>query len=52
MAIAATTSNIAKKYTSQPVKIAMLSFASFGASSNPQAKKVAEAVKVNDVNVE
>jgi malate dehydrogenase (oxaloacetate-decarboxylating)(NADP+) len=44
--IAATTSNIAKKYTSQPVKIAMLSFASFGASSNRQAKKVAEAVKI------
>ena len=44
--IAEATSRMAKKYTSQPIRVAMLSYASFGAKSDAQTKKVAEAVKL------
>ena len=44
--IAITTANLAKHYTDDPIRIAMLSFASFGTSNHPDAKKMAKAVEL------
>jgi malate dehydrogenase (oxaloacetate-decarboxylating)(NADP+) len=44
--IAITTAEVAKIYSTQPVKIAMLSFASFGASKHPEAVKVGRATEM------
>jgi malate dehydrogenase (oxaloacetate-decarboxylating)(NADP+) len=44
--IALTTANVAKSYTSDPVRVAMLSFTSFGATRHEQTLKVAEAVEI------
>lgn len=43
--IALMTANLAKAFNFEPV-IAMLSYANFGSSTHPNAKKVAEAVKI------
>ena len=44
--IAISAAKIAASYTNEPIKVAMLSFASFGASSHPAARKVADAVSI------
>lgn len=44
--IAIATSETAKRYTNDPIRIAMLSFASFGASDNPRSKKIKKAVEM------
>ncbi len=44
--IAIATAEIAKIYTQDPIRVAMLSFGSFGSSKHPFAQKVAEAVRI------
>jgi malate dehydrogenase (oxaloacetate-decarboxylating)(NADP+) len=44
--IAIQTAAFAKAYSEQPIRVAMLSFASFGASSHPETRKVAEACEL------
>lgn len=44
--IASSTAEIARRYTQDPIKIAMLSYSSFGSNRHPTATKVAEAVKM------
>ncbi|NRA45353.1 MAG: NADP-dependent malic enzyme [Oligoflexales bacterium] len=44
--IALSAAEIAKHYTNDPIRVAMLGFASFGASSHDKAKKVSRAVKI------
>ncbi|MFK7824671.1 MAG: NADP-dependent malic enzyme [Oligoflexales bacterium] len=44
--IALSAAEIAKHYTNDPIRVAMLGFASFGASSHEKTKKVSEAVKI------
>lgn len=44
--IAITTANFARHYTPDPIRVAMLSFSSFGSNRHPKAKKVAQAVEL------
>ncbi len=44
--IALATAELAKKYTSDPIRVAMLSFSSFGSSKHEFAKQVAKAVSL------
>ena len=44
--IAMTTAKVAKDYTDREIRVAMLSYTSFGASKHQKAKNVAEAVKI------
>lgn len=44
--IAITSAEVAKRYTQDEIKIAMLSFASFGATRHPHTTKVAKAVEI------
>ena len=44
--IALSAAEIAKHYTNDPIRVAMLGFASFGASSHEKTKKVSDAVKL------
>lgn len=41
--IALTAADVAKAYSKEPVRLAMLSFSSFGSNRHPNARKVAEA---------
>ncbi len=43
-AIAISAANAAKRYTREPIRVAMLSFASFGSTMHDETKKVAQAV--------
>jgi len=42
--IAIAAADVAKRFTKDPIRVAMLSYASFGASRHPLAKKVSDAV--------
>ena len=44
--IALSTVAVAEQYSSDPIRIAMLSFSSFGSNRSPSAKKVADAVEL------
>ncbi len=44
--IAITAADFARHYTKDPVRVAMLSFSSFGSNKHPKAKKVAHAVEL------
>lgn len=44
--IAMATADLAKQFIKDPVKLALLSFASFGASTHPFAKKMAKATQI------
>ena len=44
--IAVTTAKAAARYTTEPLRIAMLSFASFGSARYEETKRVAEAVQI------
>ncbi|MDD9952653.1 MAG: NADP-dependent malic enzyme [Zetaproteobacteria bacterium] len=44
--IASITAEVAARYTKDPVRVAMLSFASFGSSSHPSVTKVGKAVDI------
>jgi malate dehydrogenase (oxaloacetate-decarboxylating)(NADP+) len=44
--IAIAAAEVAKRFTNETIRIAMLSYASFGASRHPFSKKVADAVKM------
>lgn len=44
--IAMTTAEVAKIYTQDPIRVAMLSYTSFGISDHPFAKKVAKATQI------
>jgi len=44
--IAMATADIAKRYTKDKIRVAMLSFASFGTNRHPDCAKVAEAVNI------
>lgn len=44
--IAMATAELAERYTKDPIRIAMLSFSSFGANRHPSAEKVAKAVSI------
>lgn len=44
--IAIATAELAKHYIDDPIRIAMLSYASFGTSNHPTSKKMAQAVEI------
>ena len=44
--IAVATAELAERYTTDPLRIAMLSFSSFGANRHPDAERVAKAVEL------
>ena len=44
--IAVSTAELAKQYTDQPVRVALLSFSNFGSSPHPSARKVAKALSI------
>lgn len=44
--IAVLTANLAKEYTNDPIRVAMLSYASFGSSKHEYANSVKEATKI------
>jgi malate dehydrogenase (oxaloacetate-decarboxylating)(NADP+) len=44
--IAVTTAEVARRYTKDPIRVGMLSFASFGATKHEECRKVAEAVRL------
>jgi malate dehydrogenase (oxaloacetate-decarboxylating)(NADP+) len=44
--IALSTVAVAQRYTKEPIRVAMLSFSSFGTNRSPEAVKVAQAVQI------
>jgi malate dehydrogenase (oxaloacetate-decarboxylating)(NADP+) len=44
--IAITTAAVAKRYTREPIRVAMLSFSSFGAAKHDEMRRVADAVEI------
>jgi len=44
--IALSTVAVAERYTKEPIRVAMLSFSSFGTNRSPEAVKVAQAVQI------